>query len=365
MTTTRARHGFTLIEMTIAIALGSLIILVCTAGFRVASQTVTLANRMSLQNAMLRSAVTAANEEMDFWDSFDSRSDTTKQVLRGATYPFAPMDFNVVDSDGNPDTLLNFNPAHPRLWWSGHLWSSNRLNDGTNYQRRFGDYSLFGRQGMTSYDTIPFYHHPVVGYDTHNLLRDRAWRHTIVPHLATNLGYMAAFDYLPANFVYGFYESSGDMPIEFGAPGVGPGRFRNAWHGRNSPMQKVEAGHDNGYILTNTTGVSGYPNTHPNSHRASYNDNGGTWTDTLYPDRFNAFPVVSFANALPSLWPTVRMQVKVCYQWMDFRHQVQISQTDPHTGLSTSMVLHGMTTTLRGARRQRGLDQEPTDPDYP
>lgn len=348
----RTRRGFTLIEMVIAVALGSLIISVAAAGFRVASQTVTLANRMSLQNAMLRTAVVAANEELDFWDSFDSRTDPTRQVLRGATYPFAPMDFR------SDNTVLDFNPAHPRLWWSGHLWSSNRASDGTNYQRRLGDYSLFGRQGMTSFE-------PLIDTQYPGLIAERSWRHNIVPYISNNLGYIAAFDYLPANFVYGFYDDTGDMPIEFGAPGVGPGRFRNNWHGRNSPMQKCEAGHDNGYILTNTTGVSGYPNTHPNSHRASYNDRGGTWTDTLYPDRFNAFPLVSFTNALPSLWPTTRMQVKMCYQWMDFRHQVRIEQTDPYSGTTTAMVLHGMTTTLRGARRQRGLDTEPTDPDYP
>jgi prepilin-type N-terminal cleavage/methylation domain-containing protein len=346
------RRGFTLIEMLIALSLGTLIIMVSFAGFRVASQTVTMANRLSLQNAMLRTAVVAANEELDFWDSFDSRSDPTKQVLRGATFPFTPLDFRT------NNTLLDFNPAHPRLWWSGHLWSANRLNDGSNYQRRFGDYSLFGRQGLTSFG-------PEIDTRYPTLANERSWRHNIVPYLTSNLGYVAAFDYLPANFVYGYYDQTGDMPIEFGAPGVGPGRFRNSWHGGNKPLQKVEAGHDNGYILTNTTGVSGYPNTHPNSHRASYNDSGGTWTDTLYPDRFNAFPVVSFANALPSMWPTVRMQVKACYQWMDFRHQVLISQTDPFTGVSTSMALHGMTTTLRGARRQRGLDLEPVDPNYP
>lgn len=353
MTTPRTRHGFTLIEMTIAVALGALIISVAFAGFRVASQTVTLANRLSLQNAMLRSAVTAANEEMDFWDSFDSRTDPTRQVLRGATFPFAPMDFRT------NDTLLDFNPAHPRLWWSGHLWSANRASDGTNYQRRLGDYSLFGRQGLTSFD-------PVIDTQYPSLVNERSWRHNIVPYLTNNLGYYAAFDYLPANFVYGSYDSTGDMPIEFGAPGVGPGRLRNSWHGGNKPLQKVESGHDNGYIITNTVGVTGYPHTHPVCHRASYNDSSGAgFTDTLYPDRFNAFPVVSFANALPTLWPRVYMQVKATYSWMDFRHQTVISQTDPYTGTSTSLVVHGMTTTLRGARRQRGLDLEPTDPNYP
>lgn len=352
------RHGFTLIEMIIAVALGALIVSVAFAGFRVTSQTVTLANRLSLQNAILRSAVVAANEEMDTWESFDSRSDTSKQILRGATFPFAPMDFR------SPTTVLDFNPANGRLWWNGHLWSSNRLNDGTNYQRRFGDYSIFGRQGITDFGLGSLYP---------TLVAERAWRHNILPYLSDGLGYYAAFDYLPANFVYGYYDDNnpataggaiGDIPPEFGVPGVGPGWLRNNWHSGNKPLQKIEAGHDNGYILTNTVGVPGYPNTHPNSHRASYNDKGGTWTDTLYPDRWNAFPNVDFANVLPSLWPTVKMQVKATYSWMDFRHQVRIEQTDPFTGETTAMVIHGMTTTLRGARRQRNLDQETPDPNY-
>ncbi|HEX3133644.1 MAG TPA: prepilin-type N-terminal cleavage/methylation domain-containing protein, partial [Planctomycetota bacterium] len=339
------RRGFTLIEMSISLALGMLIITVAFAGFRTASQTVTMANRLSLQNAMLRTAVMAANEEMDTWESFDSRSDTTKQILRGATYPFAEMDFRAAD------TVLDFNPANGRLWWNGMLWSSNRLNDGTNYQRRFGDYSLFGRQGMTLADfALP---------DYPNLATERGWRHNILPYISNGMGYYAAFDYLPANFVYGYYDdnqpaqpggSIGDIPIEFGVPGVGPGRFRPNWHSGNKPLQKVEAGHDNGYILTNTVNVPGYPNTHPNSHRASYNDNGGTWTDTLYPDRWNAFPNVDFTTVLPEMWPTVKMQVKATYSWMDFRHQVRIEQTDPYTGLTTAMVLYGITTTLREAR---------------
>lgn len=376
MATSVSRHGFTLIEMMIAVTLGALIVGVAFAGFRVTSQTVTLANRLSLQNAILRIAVTAANEEMDTWESFDSRSDTTKQVLRGSTYPFAKMDFRSPDAvlDFNPtktdfptpNPVLNCNPANGRLWWNGHLWSSNRLNDGTNYQRRFGDYSIFGRQGITDYGTELATRYPT-------LVAERKWRHNILPYISDGLGYYAAFDYLPANFVYGYYDDNnpaitggaiGDIPPEFGVPGVGPGRLRNNWHSGNKPLQKVESGHDNGYILTNTVGVPGYPNTHPNSHRASYNDNGGTWTDTLYPDRWNAFPIVDFTTVLPPTWPTVKMQVRVTYSWMDFRHQVRIEHTDPTTGETTAMVLHGLTTTLRGARRQRGLDQENPDLNY-
>ena len=386
------RHAFTLIELTISVAMGALIVSVAMSGFRVASQTITLANHLSLQNAILRSAVVKANEEMDFWDSFDSRSDTAKQVLRTATAPnaapFMAMNFNT------PATVLDFNPAHPRMWWNGQLWSSNRANDGTNYQRRFGDYSLFGRQGMGTIKD-PMGKTEKNGYDDLATLigasstekdfsdsvravpTDRSWRHNILPYISDNLGYYAAFDYLPANFVYGYYDDNvpgipggtiggiGDIPDEFGTPGVGPGRFRPNWHSGNKPLSKVEAGHDNGYIFTNVAPTANYPSTYPISHKASYNRNLAAFSSDTYPNRWEPFPVVSFANRLPALWPTTWMQVKVTYHWMDFRQQVLISQTDPSTGVGTSLVLYGLTTTLRGARRQRGLDIEPPDPDYP
>jgi type II secretory pathway pseudopilin PulG len=339
----RPYRGFTLIELMVAVSLGMVIVMVAMSGVRVASQTITQANHLSLQNSILRSAVIKANEEMDFWDSFDSRSDTSKQILRGTTYPFAKMNFT------GTDTVLNFNPADPRLWWNGQLWSSNRLNDGTNYQRRFGDYSIFGRQGLSD-PAVP---------------AERSWRHNILPYISNGLGYYAAFDYLPANFVYGYFNQAGDIPVEFGAPGVGSGRFRPDWHAGNKPLTKCEAGHDNGYIFTNVTGKAGYPNAHPVSHRSTYNNHSGAFSSNSYPNRWEPFPVVDFANTLPPLWPTTWMQVKVTYHWMDFRHQVLVSQNDPSTGKSASLVVHGLTTTLRGARRQRNLDVEPVDPDYP
>jgi len=389
MTTSQhPRRGFTAIEMIIAIALGSLVVTVAVAGFRVASQTVTLANRLSLQNSILRSAVVAANEDMDTWESFDSPTDTSKQPLRGLTYPFTPMNFTAADK------VLDFNPAQGRLWWSGLLWSANRLNDGTNYQRRFGDYSLFGRQGMdTITDRITGGIFPTNCYtkladligtstkektDISNSLRavpaERSWRHNILPYISDNLGYYAAFDYLPANFVYGYYDDNlpatggavGDIPIEFGAPGVGPGRFRPNWHGGNKPLSKVEAGHDNGFILTNQkSGTNGLGFLHPASHRASYNNSNPSYLSSLYPDSWNGFPSVDFTSSLPTNWPRTWIKSKVTYHWMDFRRQTTISTLDPFTGQSTSMTLHGMTTTLRGARRQRDLDDEPVDPNYP
>ena len=48
------RSAFTLIEMMIAVALSTMIVYVAMAGFRVATQCTTQANRMSLENSLMR-----------------------------------------------------------------------------------------------------------------------------------------------------------------------------------------------------------------------------------------------------------------------------------------------------------------------
>ncbi|MBA3936046.1 MAG: hypothetical protein H0X38_01160 [Planctomycetes bacterium] len=63
--------AFTLIEMMIAIALGMLIILTAVAGFRTASTAVTSANRLSLENNLLRAGYWEAQNQLDFWTNLD------------------------------------------------------------------------------------------------------------------------------------------------------------------------------------------------------------------------------------------------------------------------------------------------------
>ena len=64
--------GFTIIEMMISIGLGMLIVFTAVAGFRTASQTITAANRLSLENNLLRAGYFEAQVQLDFWTNFDS-----------------------------------------------------------------------------------------------------------------------------------------------------------------------------------------------------------------------------------------------------------------------------------------------------
>lgn len=72
MTITRQHiSAFTLIELMIAIALGMVIVYTALAGFRVASQTITTSNRLSLENSLMRSGYFEAQTQLDFWTNHD------------------------------------------------------------------------------------------------------------------------------------------------------------------------------------------------------------------------------------------------------------------------------------------------------
>lgn len=77
------RSAFTLIELLIAIGLGMLLIYTAVAGFRVAAQSVSLANRLSLENSLIRAGFNEAHHQLDFWTNLDDPEDPSRQRLRG------------------------------------------------------------------------------------------------------------------------------------------------------------------------------------------------------------------------------------------------------------------------------------------
>jgi type II secretory pathway pseudopilin PulG len=76
-------RAFTLIELLIAITLGMLLVYTAVAGFRVASQSVSLCNRLSLENALIRAGFQEAHQQLDFWTNVDDPEDAARQRLRG------------------------------------------------------------------------------------------------------------------------------------------------------------------------------------------------------------------------------------------------------------------------------------------
>ena len=87
----KIRDAFTLIELMIAISMGMLLVYAALAGFRVTSQTVTSANRLALENSLLRAGFSEALHELDFWTAYDNpqSTDSTEQALRNPSLPFS------------------------------------------------------------------------------------------------------------------------------------------------------------------------------------------------------------------------------------------------------------------------------------
>jgi Tfp pilus assembly protein PilE len=80
----RSLRGFTLIELMLAIALGMLVIYTAYAGFRMASQCIVTANRLSLENSLMRSGYSLAHEQLDFWTNLDDPNNANQESLRAS-----------------------------------------------------------------------------------------------------------------------------------------------------------------------------------------------------------------------------------------------------------------------------------------
>jgi hypothetical protein len=152
----RITAAFTLIELMISVSLGMLIVYVATSGIRVASQTVSTANRLATENAVLRAGFQIALAETDFWLSYDDPYDTSdgrikqplrvigndkRQPVRPHGLPFTPLkqlhDLNIYTkrsninenadgweqdrSDDNNGSLKDWQAHLPRTWAWGNL----------------------------------------------------------------------------------------------------------------------------------------------------------------------------------------------------------------------------------------------------
>ena len=66
------QRAFSLIELLIAMALGMIIIYTAVAGFRLASSSISVANRLSVENRIIRAGIADARDKVDFWTDVDA-----------------------------------------------------------------------------------------------------------------------------------------------------------------------------------------------------------------------------------------------------------------------------------------------------
>jgi prepilin-type N-terminal cleavage/methylation domain-containing protein len=318
--TTPRRAAFTLLEMMIAIALSLVVVYTAFAGLRVASQTMTLCNRLSVENGLMRVGFIAALEDLDHWSSYDSPGDTTQQPLRAMGMPFAPLAYD-------PD----FRMSEPKTWWRNFGYSSN--------SKRWGKYDNFSRVG----------HPDVVD----------AWLPEQIAAINGSLGHYAMVDYLPGGSIYSFYTADGLVPDEFvkidTTAGMVPSAraftsLRPSGTAQDTPRDIWKLTHNTAYCITTSQFYRDRGYNRFRFHQGA----GSPWGySNMQRDARELKPLL---EQRPENWPTLTTDMRRYLVWSHDMDVCQVQLTSPLTGESIRFSFWGIGTTLRGARQQRGLD---------
>jgi prepilin-type N-terminal cleavage/methylation domain-containing protein len=359
------RHGgFTLIEMLIAVALGALVVYTALAGFRTLSQAVTASRQLAIENALLRTGMALALEEVDFWNESDDPDDAARQQMRGtsgrsAGMPFTP--FRLVDDplgagpfiDSRPgmgETTLGartgWNP-NPLAWaaWDPRTWTRANLPEEHNTFTSWGNYGLY-----ENLDPARSAHH---------------WYGNQVHGTLNALGFFGAYDYLPSNSFLA--DHSNQLPA--GALGmISWGGLPEALTANGAWLAATDGGdHVMKGRVRNTNGSRYFIPSRPNATVATcrslakigYN---GRDTDGGYAFR-DARRITDFLKLTgvarqampvrPEHWPEVSATV---HRFIERGHPVTlcvVACVHPVTGARLSIPFTTVGTTLRGARQQR------------
>lgn len=324
----RAR-GFTLIELIIAMALGLMVCLVAFIAFAAASKTVTSANRIALQNRLLMTGVTYAMEDMDTWGSYHPLGDPTNGLLHVSS----PDPNNVADA--RPFNRLRVDPsdleyrADDPKWWYRYRFVDPYGGWGTTC---LPDYSMFGKQGDPG---------------------DGAFLHDLAYDLMTTVGSYGMLDYWPPGVPVGGADASGDSFdfLRSSSKGMGGDGAWDVW-----PMG-TRMGGKNGQtavaVISNRRDVlRGY-------NRREFRDMAQRSIDVVLPlanIRAQYDHTLGPGEVGPVDWPLLQVATRHTISMNVFFHQSSIKVHDFESGQSLLIAFSAPATTLRGARRLRGLD---------
>ncbi len=385
----QARSGFTLIEMMLSIALGSLVIYVAAAGFRMAAQSVTLTSRMATENAILRTGVIIALDNGDFWLSHDDpfANGGPDQSLRATITDWAGSDRGLpftklkdLHAKGVYRQVAGANPGNPGIdevagGWDPKAWNANEargwawgnLNERAQYTltstlparklQTFGRYHLFASLESTS---------------PHN------WQQRQLDGLNRSLGYYGLFEYMPANTGLMIYDkdksltnpSSVDLAVSrewCSVPSGSSAAMGNdsRAEGINFAQDRLVASWGPSFIVPSprrtgaqitaatyrwySTGIAIDPSSNAASISGvkSLNTDGDVRKDWLSET----------AGGKPAHWPSLAVINLRFMRTGSFTNLNRITWVSPLTGKATELTFTAFGTTLRGARQQRSRDQ--------
>jgi prepilin-type N-terminal cleavage/methylation domain-containing protein len=406
MTVPMERRGFTLIEMLLAITLGSMVIYIAIAGVRVASQSITVANKLALENAVLRTGVAVAMEHTDFWTDHDQPfpiNAALDQPLRGTApdsaspavqrgLPFTPFDtsrnttgyrapavssptasipsgVSPVVARGSNENASGWDPdawhaAEARGWsWGNLAERTPRWSGPSGRNVPIVKYKLFGGyEHIASTDPSFSPHH---------------WQQRQMDGLLRSLGSYGMFDYVPANTGLMIYEKvlSGSerdqwkVSPEWCSPDGGP-YYRLASDGNLSfALDRMADTWGTVFLIPNRSVAAANRSRIANRRygtgiaiSASSNQNSINEIRQLLIDGEEVEQVLHDADATgyankPAHWPGLTVRNLRFMRTGAFINLNRISWTNPLTGAGTELSFTAFGTTLRGARQQRLRDE--------
>jgi len=392
-------RAFSLIELLIAIAIGSLIIYAAYASFRLTAQTITLSKRMSVENRLIQAGIIEAVEDIDFWVSHDHPVDASQQRMRGtgtiggdtfdippdllaSHMPWTPFSVSMKTALNNGTAFDPANPmaAHdPETWYRGNfaqrMQTPNRISVAKPGPEKpfdpssmsdFGRYGIFAGvdarptlNGRTSYSVDKFPHSPITNgaygtVDVRFVKRDNQ-----VMYLRHALGLYGVQDYLPPDTQFAYYKN--DEIFEW--------RMKNFWEWSwtGEVWGRIERGRDgfDGAMLTRSP-WSGY------MYEGGPNSNWNNWTvvdqhHRQMPRRtewWHRVPLYDFnrtisysrqllTDARPAGWPQVNFSTQRYMYRGTFMDICRVAFTDTDKGVSKAIFFNVFGTSFRGARQQR------------
>ncbi len=363
----RPLTAFTLIELMIAIMLGMLVVYTAVAGLRVAAQSVTVAQRMSQENAIIRAGVTIALDEKDFWLTNDDPTDTGAQPLRAPPVvesghtrglPFTRLrDVNVpevypkvVGSGGltvgsvvftNPDAqgwepVKTWKAADPQTW----AWGNLIEQAGSDSVQMFGRYNQY-----TAADTATPY----------------GWQQRQLEGLKNAMGYWGVFDYMPANSPLMVY-AGGKISAEWcQSNDTAPFYMANGDGGANYAQDLYRRSKDHNFTFLNpTVATNPISSLRQRTCQKYYTGQGAGASvigiQALKRDGLNNRTWLPL-DRRPLNWPSLDVSTLRIINHGRFVCLNSVRWTSPLTGLTSELNFTAFGTNLRGARQQRHRDE--------
>lgn len=340
------RHAFSLIEVMIAITLGMLLIFAAMSGFRVASQSITSANRLAMENSLLRAGFHEALNEIDLWTAYDDPDSKVPadQALRRSQMPFCQLPTTPIIMAATPSSVNAFpysesetdtgwDHAYPWPASSSRTWWRANPAEWHNSMGRSGNYTMFA----------------AIGGSTH------PWLFNQMDMLQAHLGYYGFCDYLPPSMLYAYVAPDPQQgnKVDLLKTFVTPSGFRNGDGGSEFPQGRYRCTKDTSYLLVPLKPKGGTAQITTGNIRNKYTTGVGTDEGAIRGFMDRSLSTRPQLAQKPTHWPDVKVEVARFLSHNRFVTLSKIGFVNTLTGQPIELSFTAIGTTLRGARQQR------------